>query len=139
MADILIVEDDEEVAFLVEMFLEAEGHHVRRAGNGEEGLARLSEGRRLPDVVVTDVEMPLLDGPDMAAQMLVENVGRERIPLVVVSGIVGLPQVARRIGTPYYLAKPFAPNDLLALVGRALREGRYPHPARLPGHHRAHP
>jgi DNA-binding response OmpR family regulator len=129
MADLLVVEDDEDVAFLIEAFLEREGHRVRRASDGEEGLARLSE--RLPELVIMDVEMPLLSGPAMAARMLIEDVGRERIPLLLVSGAIGLSSIAERVGTPYALPKPFDPTDLIALVSRALRERRAPTPRRM--------
>ena len=128
MADVLLVEDDDDVAFLIEVFLEEDGHRVRRARNGEQGLALLDE--RLPELVLMDVEMPVLDGPGMAARMLVEDAGRERIPVVLVSGAVELSSVAERVGTPYALAKPFEPNALLALASRALHERRVPTPAR---------
>lgn len=126
MADLLLVEDDDDVALLIELFLEDAGHHIRRARNGAQGLALLSEA--LPDLVVMDVEMPVLDGPSMAARMIVADAGRELIPLLLVSGAIGLPAIAERVGTPYALAKPFDPNALLTLAERALRERRAPKP-----------
>lgn len=128
MADVLVVEDDPDLAFLLEAFLRADGHRVRVAHDGEGGLRLLSEG--LPDLVVMDVEMPILGGPAMAARMLAENAGRERIPVVIASGAVGLAQIAEHVGTPYFLEKPFAPATLLSLVARALRERRAPAPRR---------
>ena len=128
MADVVVVEDDEDVSFLMAVFLEQAGHVVRRARNGEEALAVVVGGRRLPDLIVMDVEMPVLDGPGMAARLLVENAGKERIPLVIVSGATGLGAVARRVGTPYFLSKPFDPCDLIELSQRALRERRAPQP-----------
>ena len=129
MADVLVVEDDDDIAFLTETFLEGEGHHVKRAVNGEKGLERLREGK-LPDLVVMDVEMPLLSGPGMSTRMIAENCGRERIPIVILSGADQLSAIARRVGTPYFLAKPFEPSEMLALVARALEERRFPVPAR---------
>lgn len=126
MADVLLVEDDEDVAFLMRAFLELEDHQVRRARDGEQGLAEVA--KKLPDVVVMDVEMPLLSGPGMAARMLADNCGRERIPVVIVSGAIALPAIAERVGTPYFLVKPFEPSALLALVRRALVEKRPPRP-----------
>jgi DNA-binding response OmpR family regulator len=127
VADVLVVEDDEDVAFLMGIFLERDGHLVRFACDGEKGLACLSE--RLPEVVILDVEMPLLDAQGMAARMFVEDVGRERIPVVLVSGVTELHSVAEEIGTPYALPKPFDPAELIALVRRALRERRCPVPS----------
>lgn len=128
MADILLVEDDDDVALLMEAFLEDDGHSVRVAHDGEEGLARLRD--KLPDLVLLDVEMPVMGGPGMAAEMIAENAGKERIPLLMISGTVGLSAIAAMVGTPYFLAKPFLPNELMALVGRALRERRPPSPPR---------
>jgi CheY-like chemotaxis protein len=126
MADVMVVEDDDDVAFLMGAFLEEAGHRVRRARDGEKGLLLLDEG--LPDLVIMDVEMPLLDGPGMAARMLAADVGRERIPIVVVSGAIGLSSIAERVGTPYSLAKPFDPAALIDLSAKALRERRFPMP-----------
>lgn len=126
MAEVLVVEDDEDIALLIELFLARAGRHVRRGRNGEEGLVLMAEA--LPDVVVLDIEMPLLDGPGMAARVLVDDAGRERVPIVLVSGAVGLPAIAERVGTPYSLAKPCEPLALLALVAKALAERRFPQP-----------
>jgi CheY-like chemotaxis protein len=86
MAEVLVVDDDDDVALLIEAFLEREGHRVRHASNGEQGLALLREA--LPDLLVMDIEMPILDGPGMAARMLVENAGKERVPILIVSGAI---------------------------------------------------
>jgi FixJ family two-component response regulator len=71
-----------------------------------------------------DVDMPVLDGPGMAHQMLLHNAGEERIPILLVSGRSDLPEIAARMGTPYFLAKarPDYLEALLGLLDRALRE-----------------
>lgn len=130
MADVLVVEDDDDVAFLTGAFLEQRGHRVRHARDGEKGLEALSEA--LPDVVLMDVEMPILSGPDMAARMIVDNCGRECIPVVILSGADELARIAERVGTPYFLTKPFDPAEMVALVERAVREGRFPTPPPIP-------
>ena len=58
MADLLLVDDDSDAAQTLSEVLRAEGHAVRIARNGEQGLAELA--RRLPDAVLLDVEMPCL-------------------------------------------------------------------------------
>jgi CheY-like chemotaxis protein len=130
MADVLIVEDTEEIALTLADLLIMAGHRVRIAADGRAGLAALTE--RLPDVVVLDIEMPVLDGPAMAAEMLIEDVGREKIPIVLVSGFVDLPAVARRVGTPYAVPKPSTPEAFFSVVNRALVERFPPHPPSLP-------
>jgi CheY-like chemotaxis protein len=126
MADVLIVDDNEDLAALVAMILEGYGHGVRIAHDGAAGMEALAEG--LPDLLVLDVDMPVLDGPGMAYRMLVEDCGRELIPIVLLSGTMDLVQVARRIGTPYVLAKPCEPDRLLRVIDRAIAERTAPRP-----------
>jgi CheY-like chemotaxis protein len=127
MADILLVDDDAEVAELLAEVLHLDGHAVRIARNGEEGIAQLSERR--PELVLLDVEMPVLTGPEMAHRMFVRNCGDEKIPIVLLSGILRLSQVAAIVGTPYYLAKPYRLDEVLALIARALAERAQPRPS----------
>lgn len=129
MADLLVVDDDRDLAEVMAELLQNHGHDVRVAHDGEEGLARLEE--RTPDLVVLDVDMPILRGPAMARVMLLRNCGLERVPIVLVSGAVDLEAIAGEVGTPYSLAKPCSPGALLSLVGRALREDIPPTPLAL--------
>ncbi|WP_437523424.1 response regulator [Sorangium sp. So ce726] len=126
MADLLLVDDSHDINEAMEMLLTAEGHRVRIATDGKAGLRALEE--RFPDLIVLDVEMPELDGPGMACRMLIENSGREKIPIVFVSGVEGLHEIARRIGTPYMLGKPCDPDKLLSMLARALEERIAPRP-----------
>src|SRR5262249_55420102 len=66
MANVLIVDDDFDAAEILADVLRSEGHEVELARNGHEGLATLAAKR--PDVVLLDVEMPILTGPEMAYQ-----------------------------------------------------------------------
>jgi CheY-like chemotaxis protein len=127
MANVLIVDDNEEIAECLECLLKLEGHDVRVASHGEHGLLALTS--RLPDLVILDVDMPILDGPGMAYRMFVDDCGREKIPIVLASAELRLPEIAARVGTPYYLGKPFDPTELMTLVNRALAEGTPPRPA----------
>ncbi|MDB4966282.1 MAG: response regulator [Myxococcales bacterium] len=126
MADVVVVDDDEDVAWVLQQLLEIAGHNVRVAHDGEEGLLLLQE--RLPDVAILDVEMPLLDGPSMSYRMFVHNCGLENIPIVLVSGVFDLSRVAARVGTPYFCAKPFDTSAMMSLVDRALTERALPRP-----------
>ncbi len=126
MANLLIVDDNVDLAGLLEVLLTAEGHRVRVAYDGEAGMRALDES--LPEVVILDVDMPVLDGPGMAYRMLVEDCGRELIPIVLLSGTVDLAAVARRVGTPYTLPKPCDPDRLLRMIARTLAERTPPRP-----------
>jgi CheY-like chemotaxis protein len=126
MAEVLIVDDDLDIADVTAEVLSLDGHVVRVARNGEEGLAELA--KRFPDLIVLDVEMPVLTGPEMATRMLVLDSGREKIPVVLSSGIRELAAVAEKVGTPYFIAKPFNVSSLRTLVARAVNERTPPRP-----------
>lgn len=126
MANILVVDDNRDIATPLIMFLEFEGHVVRYAENGKAGLAAINQ--KFPDLIILDVEMPVLDGPGMAYRLLVQDSGREHIPVIVLSGTADLHQVVARIGTPYYMRKPFGLDELKKLLDRALNDRQFPHP-----------
>jgi FixJ family two-component response regulator len=123
MPSVLIVDDDADTVEVTRDLLEASGYRVQTGCNGEEGLASLGAGK-LPDCVIIDVDMPKLNGPRMAHQMLLHDAGEEKIPIVVVSGRGDLAEVAGRIGTPYFLAKASADysDRLLEVLAQAVRE-----------------
>jgi DNA-binding NtrC family response regulator len=126
MADLLLVDDDSDLTELLAALLEGAGHTVRVARDGEEGLSLISA--RYPDLVLLDVEMPRLTGPQMSYRMFVHDVGQEKIPIVLLSGVANLQKVARLVGTPYFLAKPYAIEAVLKVVARANVERLPPAP-----------
>jgi len=130
MANVLIVEDDPDTLEISTEVLEAAGHQVRKGANGEEGLDSLSVGPH-PDCLLLDVDMPVLSGPGMAHRMLMHDAGQENIPILLVSGREDLAELARRMGTPYFLSKGSHEYGkmLLEILDRALRERRAPSPA----------
>lgn len=130
MAEILVVDDDRDIADTLADVIGMRGHDVRVAYNGIEGLKALDH--HLPDLVVLDVEMPKLDGPGMAQRMLLEDLGRERIPILIASGVVDVADVAARLGTPYYVGKPCSLAALMSALERALGERNAPSPAVAP-------
>jgi DNA-binding response OmpR family regulator len=127
MADLLIVDDDLDVAELLGEALVHRGHQIRIAHDGEAGLRELSI--RLPDAVLLDVEMPVLDGPGMAYQMFVRDCGLEAIPIILLSGVIDLERVAACVGTPYFLGKPYSLKALVTLCARVLAERTPPTPS----------
>jgi FixJ family two-component response regulator len=80
------------------------------------------------DVILLDVDMPRLTGPQMAYQVFLMDAGRENIPVVLLSAALELARVAAMIGTRYFLAKPYPVDDLLRLIARALVEREPPVP-----------
>jgi CheY-like chemotaxis protein len=130
MALLLIVDDDEDTVDILTEILLDEGHRILVARDGLQGLERL---RSAPvDLILLDVEMPRLTGPGMAYQLFLRDAGDEKIPIVLVSGVLDLSRVADAVGTPYFLAKPYALAALLALIQRALAERTPPRPVLTP-------
>jgi DNA-binding NtrC family response regulator len=126
MANVLVVDDDPDLGETFAEVLSSLGHTTRLARNGREAITSLLD--ETPDLIVSDVEMPVLTGPEMASEICVRDTGLERIPIILVSGIRDLPRVAARLGTPYFLTKPFSLDMVSGILSRALAERRPPHP-----------
>jgi DNA-binding NtrC family response regulator len=125
VSEILIIDDDVDVTELLASALEQFGHEVRIAHDGAEGFALVEEHR--PDLAIVDVQMPTLSGPELAYKMFIHDRGLEYVPIVFVSGLDDLPQVAASAGTPYFLRKPYGLTDVLEIVDRALTGRVAPH------------
>ncbi|MBM4183788.1 MAG: response regulator [Gemmatimonadetes bacterium] len=81
MARVLLIDDDEEHRVLARRILESAGHAVDEAADGAMGLK--SFGQRRPDVVLTDINMPRLDGHEVIAALRVQHKG---VPVIAISG-----------------------------------------------------
>jgi signal transduction histidine kinase len=112
---VLVVEDNRDAREGLRMLLEAWGHRVEEAGDGQRGL-ELALGS-LPDVALIDVGLPVLDGYQVA-QAIRRAPGGERLLLVAVTGY-GQPEDARRAreaGFDAHLVKPIDPDELRRLL-----------------------
>lgn len=125
MGDILLVDDDEDYGDSFADILRLKGHTVRLARNGEEGLALLHAAPH-PDIILLDIDMPVLTGPEMAVELFLRNVGKEKIPIIFISGNVDLRDIAARVGTRYFLMKPADLRVIMTLIDRVLVERRAP-------------
>jgi CheY-like chemotaxis protein len=124
---VLLVEDHDEVRTMLALALEREGFEVIQAGDGVEALARIdAEGLR-PDVVVTDMEMPHLDGLELVARLR-SRPDLAGVAVVLVTAIPGDRRVASLREDPLtaVVAKPLRVHTL----GTTIRDlmGRAPHP-----------
>lgn len=116
---VLIVDDDPASRMLFSFDLQLEGLLVLEAADGASGLTRaLSE---CPDLVVTDVMMPGLNGFQLAEALRADERTRQ-IPLIFVSGETEPESAARAddLGALAYLTKPLDPGALSSLVAGAL-------------------
>lgn len=108
---VLVVDDDAEVRELVAEVLAMAGYAVEQAADGLAALEAVAERR--PDLVVADLRMPRLDGAALARRL---RRGRDPVPVVLLTAYGGTSPV-RGV---HLVAKPFALDDLLAAVARAL-------------------
>ncbi len=120
MSLILVADDDFGILELLQTVLQDEGYETAAAGSGREALAYLASSRR-PDLVLSDLMMPAMNGRELFRTMLANPDYRE-IPFVLMTAVVS---AAERDRLPYaaVLAKPFDLETLLDMVRKALREG----------------
>ncbi|MCG5072716.1 response regulator [Paraburkholderia tagetis] len=111
MSRILLVDDDANVRQSLGAVLDGAGHTVTVASDGREAL-RLAVARH-PDVIVSDITMPVMDGAAMV-QKIKAVPGFERIPVVLMSSKTTVPPVP----VARMLRKPFDPATLLVLLDK---------------------
>ena len=119
MTKILIVEDERAIADLIEGLLEDEGYTVTTAVNGREGLARVAEER--PDVVLTDVMMPIMDGITMCGMLQAEP-AFQAIPIILMT--VGRDLDTTQCHYAVLVRKPFGLDVLLDTIAQVVEQGR---------------
>ncbi|MCP4571082.1 MAG: sigma-54-dependent Fis family transcriptional regulator [bacterium] len=119
MARILVIDDDRSLREVVSFILDEAGHEVLAAGDGHEGLLMLEQD---PDLVVTDVRMPGLDGMEVLRHIRDDATGVTP-PVIVLTahGTVEQAVEAMQLGAFTYLLKPFARDELRLTVEQALR------------------
>ena len=117
---ILVIEDEEAIRELTKTTLETYGYRVVTAQDGEQGISRFKEHSREIRVLVTDTDMPYLDG--MGAVRAIKEL-RPDIPVIIASGSKYDTEQLQRIKREQYvnLGKPFSADQLLIAVGMAIQ------------------
>jgi two-component system, cell cycle response regulator len=117
---ILVAEDSRVVRAILREPLRAHGYRVLEAADGEQALALCVA--ELPDVVLLDVEMPVLDGHQVLARIK-QQPELADVPVVFLTARATTEDVVQglRLGAHDYLRKPFEASELLARVSAALR------------------
>lgn len=120
MIRVLLVEDDKNLCFILKSSLEQMigGYEVTTAANGKEGLELLAKGNF--DVIVSDVEMPVMDGMTM-----VEHIRRHypQLAIIFITGLTTARDVINgyQSGADFYIKKPFLPEELNAHIQAILK------------------
>src|SRR6187397_3508561 len=114
---VLVVEDDEEIAQVLQRSLRLEGYEVRIAGDGESALDQSSAFN--PDLVVLDLGLPKLDGIEVARRLR----SGDDVPILMLTARDALESRVEGLdtGADDYLVKPFERQELLARLRALLR------------------
>ena len=114
---VLVVEDDKNIADLLQLYLEKEGYTVSVAADGGEGLEKFRA--ESPDLVLLDVMMPVMDGYELVKIIRAES----KTPVIMLTAkaetddkVAGL-----RSGADDYITKPFEMKEVLARIEAVLR------------------
>ena len=121
MYRILVVEDEEDIRKNIERLLKLEGYEVATAPNGEHGFVIARS--MLPDIIVTDVNMPIMDGCAML-DAIRHHPELDRCIVIMLTAAADRDSMRRgmRLGADDYLTKPFRREELLDAISSQLRK-----------------
>lgn len=118
---ILYIEDNEYNRKIVRQLLSRTSYRLLEAVDGEAGVALAQE--KLPQLILLDVQLPKMSGHE-ATRILKKDPRTAHIPIIVITSFAlsGDRELAAAAGANGYLAKPYSPRELLALVRQYLPE-----------------
>ena len=114
---VLVVDDSLTVRRVTQRLLVREGYRVTLAKDGLDALERLAE--EVPQIVLSDIEMPRMDGFDLVRNIRADARWRD-LPVIMITSRIAQKhrEHAVELGVDHYLGKPYSEEDLLALVAR---------------------
>lgn len=120
--NILVVDDEPQITRVLKTTLSSQGYGIRTATDGKQALEEMKGWP--PDLVITDLRMPHMDGLELCRAIRAES----RIPIIVLSvkGEEKIKVESLDAGADDYITKPFNVNELLARVRAALRRAAVP-------------
>ena len=125
---ILLVDDEEPIRTAVGGFFVDQGYRVTTCGDGAQALELLRQ-RRVPDCIVSDIRMPVMDGLELLRVIRGSSDDDEdlvNVPVVLLSAraLVQDRIAGYDVGADAYLTKPFSPEELVAIVDNLLERSR---------------
>ncbi|CAB5702463.1 Chemotaxis protein CheA [Delftia tsuruhatensis] len=121
---VLVVDDSITVRRVTQRLLQREGYRVALAADGLQAMERLAEER--PTLVLSDIEMPRMDGFDLLRNIRADEALRD-LPVVMITSRIAQKhrEMARELGANHYLGKPYSDEELLGLIQHySLQDGR---------------
>jgi two-component system chemotaxis response regulator CheY len=116
---VLVVDDSASIRQMVAFTLQEGGFGVMEAGNGQEGLARLEQGR--VDLIITDLNMPVMDGITFIRQLRARPASKYTpVLMLTTESQDAKKQEGRSAGATGWIVKPFNPDKLLQVIAKVL-------------------
>lgn len=116
---LLIIEDEPDILFSLQAFLESEGYHVLTAQNGEEAMQVLKT-QLMPNLILLDMKMPVMSGWDFCRDFI--KAFDHKAPLIVMTAAADAAERAKEAQASGWLGKPFSLEELSAKVKKHLQE-----------------
>jgi DNA-binding response OmpR family regulator len=113
---ILVIDDDETIRVMLKVFFELEGMECLEAENGQVALLQIRN--QLPDLILLDLQMPIMDGWEFARQF--RSAISKTIPILIMSGVERAKLQQSKLAVDGYIEKPFDLDRMIALVRRTL-------------------
>lgn len=122
MFTILLIEDDRDINFILNQFLEQDGYQVMSAHDGFEGLNLYQRHREEIDLILMDLMLPGMMGEDIITKIREEST----VPIIAITGKAGLDEkiAVLALGCDDYMVKPFASEEVMARVKAQIRRYR---------------
>ena len=123
---ILVVEDNLDLLYNLKLLLETNNYNAITAKNGKEAINILSHMEEIPDIIISDILMPEMNGYEFF-QAISNNLRWNRIPFLFLSARTTNKDIrfGKLLGADDYLTKPFNEKDLLAILsGKIARNER---------------
>ena len=124
---ILFIEDNKDIQTYIKLMLEYNEYRVIIANHGKEGLKVLSESSEVPDLIISDINMPEMDGYEFF-KVVSENSRFLHVPFIFLSALDSPDDIrlGKLLGADDYLTKPINEDDLMAVVtGKVMRNKRF--------------
>jgi CheY-like chemotaxis protein len=118
---VMIADDSKVVRVKTNRLLGNHKYQVQQAADGLDAVRQIAE--RQPDLVITDVEMPGLDGFELTRHLRA-NAATAHVPVIMITGEDSYGAQAAEAGVDVVLGKPYPEEELIAHIERLMREGR---------------
>jgi chemosensory pili system protein ChpA (sensor histidine kinase/response regulator) len=125
---VLVVDDSITVRRVTQRLLQREGYRVALAADGLQALEKLQEER--PTVVLSDIEMPRMDGFDLARNIRADA-NLHDLPIIMITSRIAQKhrEHAMELGVNHYLGKPYSDDELLSLIQHYAQQAQAAAPA----------